>query len=195
MIPISYEDFTALKTLDDARRAAASLPARIAGSASRAFWFLAEDTLGSGSSLRSQASPDRLLGLLIAFPERPLEQCLNEVGYAVIDPLDADPQPMCWAAMDGADVIRVFANSDAAYEFAGNTKAGIGTHIRDVPFEPHVDIPDGMDLDRLAAQLADTISDHQHTEGIGFSVNTEAVRPALPAFITACLARQAELDS
>jgi hypothetical protein len=195
MIPISHEDFTALRTLDDARRAAALLAPRVSDPANRAFWYFAEDTLCTGTSLRSQSSPDRLLGLLIAYPERPLEECLNDIGYAVIDSLDTGLEPTCYVAMDGDDVIRVFANSDAAAEFAGNTEAGIGTHIRDVPFEPHIDIPDGMDLDRLAAQLADTISDHQHEDGFGFSVNTEAVRPALPAFITACLARQAELDS
>jgi hypothetical protein len=202
MIPISHEDFTALKALDDARRAAAPLTTRVADSASRAFWYFAEEALciNPNPTTQSQAYPDRLLGLLIAYPERPLEECLNDIGYAVIEPDAASDHrldPLCYIAVSGdtGSPVRVFANPDAAYEFSGNTEAGIGTDILDIPFEPHVDVPDGMDLDRLAAQLADTISDHQHAEGIGFSVNTEAVLPALPAFITACLARQAELDS
>lgn len=51
----------------------------------------------------------------------------------------------------------------------------------------------GLDLDMLAEDLASAISDNGHAER-GLDVTGEAIRLALPAFIAACLARQAELD-
>jgi hypothetical protein len=55
-------------------------------------------------------------------------------------------------------------------------------------------VPPGIDLDMLAEDLAGCISKYGYAEA-GFDVIGEAIRPALPAFIAACLSNQAELDA
>lgn len=55
-------------------------------------------------------------------------------------------------------------------------------------------VPAGIDLDMLAEDLASTFSKYGYAE-TGLDVIGEAIKPALPAFIIACLTEQAKLDA
>lgn len=189
MKPLRYADFEAMEIADNARRKLAKRNA--AAAATRAFWDYINEVLAPGMA-------DRLLGLLTDYPDHSLELCLNSLGYTVTRNPEP-PGPLCYVAIldhandPGFDILRVFVDSDAAHEFSEDTDAGRGTYILEAPFEPMLPtLPDGIDLDIFAYDIADTMDRGEH--GLD-EIGQDDIRAALPAFIAAAQAHAAARDA
>jgi hypothetical protein len=195
MISLPRPDYDAIEIADNARRTLTRRSAKAAANATQALLSYLDAVIGA-------AHAKSLLDLLADYPDRSLSECLDALGYVVTDP---DPEPTghkCHVVVRDSDdcdnagcvkVVRVFADSDAAVEFSGNTDAGRGTHILDVDFEPapEPDLPEGLDLNMLTADISKMLSRYGYDEWGMEHVSDDEIRPALPAFIAACLANAA----
>lgn len=187
MIPLSRPDYDALVIADKARCDIAQRSAKATAAANQALLSYATSVIGDN---RAKA----LLDLLTEYPRCTLGECLNSIGYVVADtPVDpVEPGRICHVAIldhansPGFDVVRVFADTDAANEFSGGTSEGLGTYILDAPFEPITrPLPPGLDLDMLAYDIADTMDKGEH--GLG-NVSQADIRAVLPEFLSAAIA-------
>jgi hypothetical protein len=208
MISLSRPEYDAIEIADNSRRALGKRSAEAAAIATKALWSYLDTVLG-GNHAKS------LLDLLTDYPDRSLSECLNALGYVVTDPTPEPTGHKCHVVVRDSDecdnagcvkVVRVFADSDAAAEFSGNTDAGRGTYVLDVDYEPAPDPDDAellalmlaasetpltdlgigdSDLDMLAYDIADTMDKGEF--GLG-DITSDDIRAVLPAFLRAALA-------
>lgn len=185
MIALPRPEYDAIEIADNARRTLAKRSATAANNATKALWSHLDDVIGVDHA-------KSLIALLTEYPDRTLGECLNALGYVVTDP-QPDPQaPKCHIVVrndedcDCQTPIRAFALETAAREFASDPS----THVVIVDFEPapEPELPEDLDLDMLAADISKMLSRYGYEEWGLENVSDDEIRPALPAFIAACLA-------
>jgi hypothetical protein len=188
MIALPRPEYEAIEIADNARRVLRKRSAKAANNATRALRSYLDDVMGSGHA-------EALLGLLTDYPDRCLGECLNALGYVVTDP-PPDPQaPKCYIVVRNDDdcdcktPIHAFVLETAAREFCSDPS----THVVTVDFEPapEPEVPEGLDLDMLAADISKMLSRYGYDEWGLENVSDDEIRPALPAFVAACLANAA----
>lgn len=192
MIPLPRPEYDAIEIADNARRTLGVRSAKAANNATRALWSHLDDVIGVEHARA-------LIDLLTDYPDRSLSECLNALGYIITDP-PPDPQaPKCHIAVRNGDrdgsftLVRAFADPDAAYQFVTNTEQGAGCYLLHIDFEPapEPELPEGLDLDMLAADMSKMLSRYGYDEWGLENVSDDEIRPALPAFIATCLAHAA----
>lgn len=192
MIPLPRPEYDAIEIADNARRTLARRSTKAAAVATQALRSYLADVIGGE---RGEA----LLDMLTGYPSGSLGECLHALGYVVTDPKPDSGAPRCHIAGRNGDrdgsftLVRAFADPDAAYQFVTNTEQGAGCYLLHIDFEPapEPELPEGLDLDMLAADMSKMLSRYGYDEWGLENVSDDEIRPALPAFIATCLAHAA----
>jgi hypothetical protein len=190
MIALPRPEYDAIEIADNARRALAKRSATAANNATKALWSHLDDVIGVDHA-------KALIALLTEYPDRCLGECLNALGYVVTEVPPDPAAPKCYIVVrndedcDCKTPIHAFAIETAAREFCSD----LSTHVVTVDFEPasEPEVPEDLDLDMLAADISKMLSRYGYDEWGLENVSDDEIRPALAAFVAACLANAANV--